>query len=283
MIFSKTLKSPIALEGRGVHSGKPVRLRLLPSSSGGIVFRRSDLGGAEMAPALDQVESRNSTTLLGARFKVQTVEHLLAALWVFGIDTLVIELDADEIPIMDGSAEPFAQALQTAGAAVLPFPRPALRIIQPFSLEDQGASIAFAPPDPAGGLEIAYTIEYDHPAVGFRTLSLPLRWDVFIREVAPARTFGFIRDVERLHAQGLALGASLENTVVLDETGVIGGSLRFPDEFVRHKHLDLAGDLALLGRSLLGRVTARKAGHRLHLQAVRYLLSHPELTAEDRN
>jgi len=281
MIHSKTLRLPVGMEGIGVHSGKPVRLRLLPSASGGIVFRRTDLGGAEMTLGPGRVESRNGTTLCGADFKIQTVEHLLAALWVFGIDTLVIELDAGEVPIMDGSAAPFARAMEAAGAVDLPVPRVALRIVRGFSLEDRGAMIAFAPPAPGGGLEIDYTIEYAHPAIGVRSLALPLRWEVFSREIAPARTFGFLKDVEGLRAQGLALGASFENTVVLDDVGIVGSPLRFPDEFIRHKHLDLAGDLALLGRPLRGRVTARKAGHRLHLAAVQHLLDHPDLTVEE--
>jgi UDP-3-O-[3-hydroxymyristoyl] N-acetylglucosamine deacetylase len=277
MVFSKTLAGPVAFEGIGVHSGKSVRLRLLPSPAPGIVFRRTDLAKAEMPLAFDRVESRNSTTLCGDRFQVRTVEHLLAALWVPGIDSLMIELDADEIPIMDGSAEPFARALQTAGLAMLPFPQAALRVVRPFMLEDGGATIAFAPPGEENELEISYTINYAHPAIGVQALRRPLRWDVFVGEIAPARTFGFLKDVEGLHAQGLALGASVENTVVLDETGVMNGPLRFPDEFVRHKLLDLAGDLALLARPLYGRVTAVKAGHRLHFAAVRHLLDHPEL------
>jgi len=280
MIPSKTVSGPLSFEGVGVHSGKRVHLRLLPSPAGRIIFRRTDLGGLEMPLEFDRVESRNSTTLVGDRFSVRTVEHLLAALWARGIDSLVVELDAEEIPILDGSAAPFVQALQTSGFEDLPSSRPALRVVQPFSLEDRGASIAFAPPGESGGLEIAYSIEYDHPAIGVRTLAQRFSWDVFAREIAPARTFGFLKDFEGLKAQGLALGASFENTVVLDENGIVSGPLRYPDEFVRHKLLDLVGDLALLGRPLSGRVTAVKAGHRLHLQAVRYFLDHPECAAE---
>jgi UDP-3-O-[3-hydroxymyristoyl] N-acetylglucosamine deacetylase len=230
---------------------------------------------------LGRVESRNSTTLLGPEFKVQTVEHLLAACWALGLDSLVVELDADEIPIMDGSAGPFVEALESAGERSLGRSTPAFEVARAFSLEDRDASILFEPPDPAGApLELSYTIEYAHPSIGRQSLTLPVDRGVFSREVAPARTFGFLKDVEALHAQGLALGASLANTVVLDAAGIVNPPLRFPDEFVRHKHLDLIGDLALLGRPLRGRVTAARAGHRLHLQAVRHLLDHPDLRVE---
>jgi len=278
MGFSKTVAGSVSFEGVGVHSGRPVHLRLVPADKPGVVFRRTDLENAEMPLAADKVESHNSTSLIGERFKVQTVEHLLAALWVPGIDSVVIELDADEVPILDGSAEPFARAIQTAGITVLRFPQPFLRLIHPFRMEDgKGASLSFFPVGSGEDSDLSYEIAYEHPAIGTQSLRRPLRWDVFIREIAPARTFGFFKDVEDYHARGLALGASLENTVVLDEAGVMNGPLRFPDEFVRHKLLDLAGDLALLGRPFRGRVSGVKAGHRLHLEAVRHLLGHPEL------
>ncbi|MBN1938953.1 MAG: UDP-3-O-[3-hydroxymyristoyl] N-acetylglucosamine deacetylase [Candidatus Aminicenantes bacterium] len=278
MGFSKTIAGPVALEGVGVHTGRPVRLRLLPAERPGILFRRIDLDGAEMALAPDRVESQNSTTLVGDRFSVRTVEHLLAAFWVPGIDALVVELDADEIPILDGSAEPFAKALQEAGISVLPHPQPVLRLVRPFRVEDEaGASIEFSPIATGEDLDLSYTIVYDHPAIRTQSLRRPLRWSIFLREIAPARTFGFMKDLEAYQAGGLALGSSVENTVALDETGVMNGPLRFPDEFVRHKLLDLTGDLALLGRPFRARVAAEKAGHRLHLKAVRHLFDHPEL------
>jgi UDP-3-O-[3-hydroxymyristoyl] N-acetylglucosamine deacetylase len=278
MGFSKTIAGPAEFEGLGVHSGRPVRLRLLPADRQGLVFRRTDLDNAEMALSSARVESENCTTLVGERFSVRTVEHLLAALWIPGIDALTVELDADEIPILDGSAEPFALGLQAAGISILTHPQPVLRLVGSFRIEgERGASIEFAPVGPGEDLDLAYTIVYEHPAIGTQTLRRPLRWSVFLREIAPARTFGFLKDVEAYRARGLALGASVENTIVLDESGVVNGPLRFPDEFVRHKLLDLAGDLALLGRPLRARVTAEKAGHRLHFQAVRHLLDHPEL------
>lgn len=276
MLYSKTLAAPVSFEGIGVHSGRPVRLRLLPSRRPGIVFRRTDLGNAEMSLSAARAEARNCTVLQGEPFSVRTVEHLLAALWIPGIDSLVVELDGDEVPIMDGSAEPFARAIQTAGVEALPSSGGTLSVVKPFRLEDGEAEIVFSPAGSDGDLEATYTIVFPHPAIGEQTLRRPLRWDVFIREIAPARTFGFYKDVDQLRARGLALGSSFENSIVLDEMSVMNGQLRFPDEFVRHKLLDLAGDLALLGRPLRARVSAVKAGHRLHHEAVRFLLDHPD-------
>jgi UDP-3-O-[3-hydroxymyristoyl] N-acetylglucosamine deacetylase len=282
MAFQRTIGRMTELTGVGVHSGKAVRLRLWPSDGGRIVFRRADLGGLETALSADKAEARNSTALVGGAFRVQTVEHLLASLFAFGVGSLVVELDADELPIMDGSALPFARAVAAAVPRDLEAGVDPIVIRTPFSIEDEGASIAFEPPgggDPRLGL--SYTIVYDHPAIGEQSREVRLDADTFLREIAPARTFGFLKDVDDLHRRGLALGASMDNTVVLDEAAVVSGPLRFPDEFVRHKLLDLAGDLALIGRPLRGRVAARRAGHRLHLRAVRHLLDHPGLWADE--
>ena len=256
MGFSKTIAGPVAFEGVGVHSGTPVHLRLLPAERPGIIFRRTDLENAEMPLTAERVESHNSTTLTGDRFSVRTVEHLLAALWVPGIDALTVELDADEIPILDGSAGPFAQAVQSAGITVLPFRQPTLRLVKPFRVDDgAGASVVFSPAGPGEDLDLSYTIVYDHPAIRTQSLRRPLRWDIFVREIAPARTFGFLKDVPELHRQGLALGGSFANALVLDDEKVVNGPLRFPDEFVRHKILDIIGDLYLLGYPVRGKVT----------------------------
>jgi UDP-3-O-[3-hydroxymyristoyl] N-acetylglucosamine deacetylase len=280
MDAQKTLARPVELEGLGVHSGRAVRLGLFPSSSGEILFRRTDLGGAELLLRPDRVESRNSTTLVGDHFKVQTVEHLLAALYAYGVGSLVIALDADEIPIMDGSALPFVRALEKAGFADLAARRPVLKVRKTVLREEKDAWVRLDPV--AGGEELAleYTIVYSHPSIGTQRLGLSLTPASFAEGIAPARTFGFLKDVELYHKQGLALGASIDNTVVLDETSVVNPPLRFPDEFVRHKLLDITGDLALLGRPLAAKVTAYKAGHRLHLETVLFLLAHPEYWAE---
>jgi UDP-3-O-[3-hydroxymyristoyl] N-acetylglucosamine deacetylase len=276
MAVQKTLSRGIELSGVGVHSGKPVHLAVLPAEEGGLVFRRTDLDGLETPLGGGRFEVRNSTALVGEKFRVGTIEHLLAALFAFGVRNALIALDADEVPILDGSALPFVRAIETAGTGVLTAPVAGLRIVKPFAVEEGGASIVVEPPRTGDDLELSYSIEYAHPAIGTQALSVKLDSGAFARDVAPARTFGFLRDVEALRGQGLALGASYENTVVLDADRVVSGPLRFPDEFVRHKLLDLTGDLALLGRPLAGRITAHKAGHRLHLEVVRFLLAHPE-------
>jgi len=273
MAFQRTIGREAALAGHGVHSGKAVKLRLLPSDTGRIVFRRTDLGGLEMPLSAAAAESRNNTSVVGTAFRIQTVEHLLAALWAFGVGSLVVELDSDELPIMDGSSLPFAEAVAAAGTRELGDQVDPIVIRTTFAVEEEGASIEFGPWGSGGsGLELSYTIVYAHPAIGEQSREINFDPETFLRQIAPARTFGFLKDVEGLRRQGLAQGASLANTVVLDDSGVLNGPLRFPDEFVRHKLLDLAGDLALIGRPLSGRVAARKAGHRLHLKAVRHLL-----------
>ena len=278
MPLRNTLAREFSLEGVGVHSGKPVRLTLLPSEAGCIVFRRSDLGGREAQLAGAGFEALNSTTVLAGGFKIRTVEHLLATLFANGVGSAIIVLDADEVPILDGSARPFVRALEAAGTRPWDAPSPGLRIARPFAVSGGGASVVVEPPAADAALDLTYTIEYPHPSIGRQSLSLRLTPGAFAREIAPARTFGFLGDVEELHRRGLALGASFDNTVVLDAGTVVSGPLRFPDEFVRHKLLDLAGDLALLGRPLAARVTAFKAGHRLHIEAVKFLLSNPDFT-----
>lgn len=276
MAANKTIQKEISLSGVGIHSGKNVRLVLKPAESGEITFLRVDLGRLEARLNPRNLEARNSTTLLGEKFEVRTVEHLMAALFAFGINSLSIELDADEIPIMDGSARPFALAIKEAGMRRLALPIHPLKIRKPLILEEKDAFVSAAPSPSGGGVELSYSIEYPHPAIRRQSLSLKLSPQSFVREIAPARTFGFLKDVERLRSRGLALGGSFENAVVLDEEKVLNGPLRFPDEFVRHKLLDLAGDLGLLGRPLIGRFEAHKAGHRLHVKLVHFLLDHPE-------
>jgi UDP-3-O-[3-hydroxymyristoyl] N-acetylglucosamine deacetylase len=279
MAVQKTLSREFELPGVGVHSGKPVRLAVFPMGEGGLVFRRTDLDGLEIPLRGGRFEARNSTAIVAGKFRIATIEHLLAALFAFGVRDAVITLDADEVPILDGSALPFVRAIEQAGTRVLTSPAAGLRIVRPFAVEEDGASIVVEPPLAGDALDLSYSIEYVHAAIGTQTLSVTLDPESFAREIAPARTFGFLRDVEALRARGLALGASYENTVVLDADRVVSGPLRFPDEFVRHKLLDLTGDLALLGRPLAGRITAQKAGHRLHLEVVRFLRAHPEYTA----
>jgi UDP-3-O-[3-hydroxymyristoyl] N-acetylglucosamine deacetylase len=273
MAAKNTIQKEIALSGIGIHSGENVSLILKPSSSGVITLRRKDLGHTEIKVDFQRMKAKRGSFLATDKGKILTLEHLLAVLYVFGIDSLVIELDGGEIPIMDGSAWPFVQALREAGIKPLPQKKKSIRILKPYSIQEKDASLSFYP-DP--DFKITYSIEYDHPAIKRQELSLPINLKNFVKEIAPARTFGFLKEVPHLLKEGLALGGSLENAIVLDEEKVINGPLHFPDEFVRHKILDLIGDISLLGSPVLGHFKAHKAGHVLHLKAVQFILHSPE-------
>jgi len=280
MIEKRTIQKKVHLSGIGVHSGTNVDLILRPSSSGQILFRRTDLNNLEFTLDSKKIETLSSTSLAGEDYKIQTIEHLMAVLYAFGIDSLIIELDGNEIPIMDGSASPFVQAILKAGITLLPEKKKIIRILKPFIIEEKVASVSFYPDS---DFKITYCIEYDHPAIQKQELSLSINLKNFVTAIAPARTFGFLKDVPALRAQGLALGGSLENAVVLDEKKVISGPLRYPEEFVRHKILDLIGDLSLLGSPVLGHFKAHKAGHALHLKAINFILDSPEFWTYDEN
>jgi UDP-3-O-[3-hydroxymyristoyl] N-acetylglucosamine deacetylase len=269
----RTLRRDVRFSGVGVHSGQEVSLRLAPSSSGEIVFRRTDLGNLEVRIDPESVEARNSSVLVAPQCRIRTIEHLMATLFIFGIDSLTIELDGDEIPALDGSAVPFAEAVQEAGVRPVEGRKRSIRILEQITIYEKGASILCYPDS---DFRVSYFIEYPHPAVGHQELSLAMTLESFVSEIAPARTFGFLKDVESLNRQGLALGGSLENAIVLDDVAVLNPPLRFPDEFVRHKILDLIGDFSLLGHPLIGHFRAYKAGHALHLRTVRYLLDNPD-------
>jgi len=273
MISKNTIQKEIHLSGVGIHSGKNVDLLLKPSSSGEITFRRTDLDNLELALDPKKIETKNSTYLVSEECKIQTLEHLLAVLYMFGIDSMIIEINGDEIPAMDGSASPFAQAILNAGVMSLPDRKKSIKITKPFSLDEKDAAFSFSPDS---DFKITYSIEYDHPAIQKQELTLSMNQENFLKEIAPARTFGFLKDVPALRAQGLAAGGSLDNAVVLDEKSVINGPLRYPDEFVRHKILDLIGDLSLMGSPLIGHFKAQRAGHSLHLKAIHFLLDNPE-------
>lgn len=278
MIEKSTIQKEVHLSGIGVHSGTNVDLILRPSSSGQILFRRTDLNNLEFTLDSKKIETLSSTSLAGEDYKIQTIEHLMAVLYAFGIDSLIIELNGNEIPIMDGSASPFVQAILKAGITLLPEKKKIIKILKPFIIKEKEASVSFYPDS---DLKITYCIEYDHPAIQKQELSLSINLKNFVTAIAPARTFGFLKDVPALRAQGLALGGSLENAVVLDEKKVISGPLRYPEEFVRHKILDLIGDLSLLGSPVLGHFKAHKAGHALHLKAINFILDSPEFWTYD--
>jgi UDP-3-O-[3-hydroxymyristoyl] N-acetylglucosamine deacetylase len=269
----KTLKKVKEITGVGVHSGQKINLTLRPSDAGYIEFIRTDLKNSAIKIDPRRIEAKFSTALKDKDKTIQTPEHLLAVLYVFGIDSLSIELDGKEIPILDGSAEPFVRLIQDGGTRELSEKKKKSKILQPFRVQAGDASITV---EPADDCRITYIIEYDHPVLRRQEIDLSISTDVFIKEIAPARTFGFLKDVPAMRSQGLALGGSLENAIVLDEHKVINGPLRFPDEFVRHKVLDFLGDLSLLGCSVSGHFKAYKAGHFLHHKLVLFLLDNPE-------
>ena len=273
MIYRRTLRREVACTGIGLHSGKPVRLRLLPApAEHGIRFARTDVG-VEIPATLAHIGGQDhATTLTLGGVSIGTVEHLLAALSGLGVDDVRVEVDGPEVPILDGSAAPFVILLHEAGLRPLAVPRVLLKVLAPVEVRHGGKGARLVPAD---HFEVSYSIGFDHPLLRHQALSLRLTPRTFTDAIAPARTFGFLREVEMLRKSGLALGGSLENAVVIGETGVLNNKLRFEDEFVRHKILDAVGDLALLGRPLVGRLEATRAGHALHAAVARKLLATP--------
>ncbi len=269
----RTIGKALSFRGIGVHSGKAVDLVLKPSESGQIVFRRTDMGGLEIVLDPRATGARNCSYLVSGDCRIQTVEHLLASLSCFGVDSLLIEVNGGEVPILDGSALPFAEALAGAGSRPIGPGKRILKVRKRFALKAGGTSLEVLPDR---GFRVSYFIDFDHPAVGKQEIDIKVTQRTFRSGIAPARTFGFLKDVPELRRRGLALGGSLENALILDDEKVLNGPLRFPDEFVRHKVLDLVGDLYLLGCPVLGRFVARKAGHGLHLEAVKFLVDRPE-------
>jgi UDP-3-O-[3-hydroxymyristoyl] N-acetylglucosamine deacetylase len=273
MIYRRTLRREVACTGIGLHCGRPVRLRLRPApAEHGIRFRRTDVG-VEIPATLGHIGAQDhATTLLRDGVSIGTVEHLLAALFGLGVDDAVVEVDGPEVPVLDGSAAPFVILLHEAGLRPLAVPRKQIKVLEPVEVVHGAKSARLVP---AEHLEVRYAIGFDHPLLRHQALSLRVTARTFTEQIAPARTFGFLREVEMLRKSGLALGGSLENAVVIGETGVLNNKLRFEDEFVRHKILDAVGDLALLGHPLMGRLEATKAGHALHAAVARKLLDSP--------
>jgi UDP-3-O-[3-hydroxymyristoyl] N-acetylglucosamine deacetylase len=265
MNAQRTLRRSISCAGIGLHSGNKVTLSLKPAlADSGIRFRRSDLGGLEVPATVEHVGGiKLATGLMRDAVKVDTVEHLLAAFISVGIDNAVVELNSPEVPIMDGSAAPFVYLIQEAGVKAQPIPRKYLKIVRPIAISRGDKRIALYPSD---HFKVTYSISFDHPLLRHQSRTLRITEDSFIDEIAPARTFTFLKDVERLRQNGLALGGSLDNAIVLGETGVLNNALRFEDEFVRHKILDAVGDLALVGHPVIGHLVAHRAGHALHTE-----------------
>ncbi len=257
--------------GVGLHSGAPVHLRILPAPAGsGIVFRRVDLDGFEVE-AISRNVARVSyaTSLMKKGVLISTTEHLLSAFTGTGIDNAIVELDNLELPILDGSARPFVELIQQVGIRKLRRPRTYLRIRHALEMREGDKFIAVYPAD---NYSVSYTINFPHPLIGKETLSVELANGNYFREIAAARTFGSRQDEKTLRNMGLIRGASRDNCVVLTKDGIENPPLRFADEFVRHKVLDLIGDLALLGKQILGNVVADRAGHAMHTALVSRLL-----------
>jgi UDP-3-O-[3-hydroxymyristoyl] N-acetylglucosamine deacetylase len=263
MNSQRTLRRQVSCAGIGLHSGNKVTLTLRPApANSGIRFRRTDLGGAEVNACVGNVAGfRYATALVQGGTSVETVEHLLASLVILGIDNVTVDLDYPEVPIMDGSAAPFVYLIHEAGVRSLPVPRRFLRVIRPIELGQRDKGIALYPSD---CFKISYSISYDHPLLRHQARTMTIDEPTFVEQIAPARTFTFLKEVEMLRKQGFAMGGSLENAVVVGETGILNNPLRFDDEFVRHKMLDAIGDLALLGMPVMGHLVAHRGGHSLH-------------------
>ncbi|AXM96327.1 UDP-3-O-acyl-N-acetylglucosamine deacetylase [Pseudomonas plecoglossicida] len=276
MIRQRTLKNTIRATGVGLHSGEKVYLTLKPAPvDTGIVFRRADLDPVvEIAARAANVgETTMSTTLVNGDVKVDTVEHLLSAMAGLGIDNAYVELSASEVPIMDGSAGPFVFLIQSAGLEEQDAAKKFIRILREVTVVEGDKSATFLPFD---GFKVSFEIDFDHPVLKGQTQSAVVDFSStsFVKEVSRARTFGFMRDIEYLRKHNLALGGSVENAIVVDETGVLNeDGLRSDDEFVKHKILDAIGDLYLLGNSLIGEFKGYKSGHALNNQLLRKLIS----------
>jgi UDP-3-O-[3-hydroxymyristoyl] N-acetylglucosamine deacetylase len=258
-----TLRRSISCTGIGLHSGNKVTLSLKPAPADfGIRFRRTDLGCLEIPATVQHLAGINYATGLSRDAgSVDTVEHLLSALASLGVDNVVVELNHPEVPIMDGSAAPWVYLINEAGLKRLATPRRYLKVLRPISLSRGDKRIAIYPSD---HFKVTYSIAFDHPLLRHQSRTMRVTADAFVEDIAPARTFGFLKEVEMLRQQGLALGGSLENAIVIGDTGVLNNALRFDDEFVRHKILDVIGDLALVGHPVIGHVVAHRGGHALH-------------------
>jgi UDP-3-O-[3-hydroxymyristoyl] N-acetylglucosamine deacetylase len=267
----KTINTDVSITGIGLHSGIYTTVELHPVPAGsGITFVRADLHGLRIPALQASTTALDYATTVGKDdVQVGTVEHLLSALMACGITDVDILIDGPEVPIIDGSALPFMHLIDAAGIRELGVDIPVLRLRETIEVVDGEKSIRIAP---ANRLSIRYRIDFNHPLIGRESMHFDFDHDNFLRKIAPARTFGFMRDVEKMRAAGLARGGSVENAVVLDDRGVVNGPLRFRDEFVRHKILDLIGDLALIGRPIVGEITASKAGHALHSRFVEKIL-----------
>jgi len=272
LIKQTTLATPVETSGIGLHTAVPVQLRILPAPPDtGYVFKRTDLGGFEIPASVEFIAHCSyATTLMRTGVMLSTVEHLLAALRGMQVDNAFIEVDNLELPIMDGSAEAFIELIERAGIVQQPLARKALMVRERVAVEQGERRISV---EPAENYEIDCLIDFKHPMIGRQNFCFDLTDGAFGREIAAARTFGFTEEIEALRRANLIRGGSLENAVVLTPEGMLNDTtLRFADEFVRHKILDIVGDLALLGMPLMGRIKAERSGHILHAALMTKLL-----------
>src|SRR5581483_5568908 len=275
----QTIRSAVECRGIGLHSGAPVFLRILPAPAGaGIIFRRSDLDGFEVeATGRNVARVSYATSLMKKGVLISTTEHLLSAFIGTGIDNAIVELDNLELPILDGSAQPFVELIRKVGIRAQRRSRTYLRILRELELREGDKFIGVYP---AESYSVSYTINFPHPLIGKETFCVDLSDGNYLREIAAARTFGFLHEADAMRQQGLIRGASAENAIVLTREALMNPPLRFADEFVRHKILDLIGDLALLGKRILGNVVADRAGHAMHTALVSRLLRDRSLWEE---
>jgi UDP-3-O-[3-hydroxymyristoyl] N-acetylglucosamine deacetylase len=273
MTFQRTIAAPVICSGIGLHTGSKTTVTIRPAlPNHGIVFWRTDLPGKQRIRAhAERVGGVNfATTLTGDNFVIGTVEHLMAALHGHGVDNALVEVTGDELPIMDGSAAAFSCLIASAGLRVQNAPRRYLQVLKPVSISEGDKRAALYPAD---GFAVTYEIAYAHPVIKNQRFDIVVTPESFQSELAPARTFGFLNEVNMMRESGLATGGGLQNAIVVGNFSVLNdGGLRFPDEFVRHKALDAVGDLYLAGYPILGRLHAYKAGHALNHKLVMRLL-----------
>jgi len=269
--FEQTIRAAVECSGVGLHSGVPVQMRILPAPSGtGIVFRRADLDDFQVeAIGRNVAKVSYATSLMKKGVLISTTEHVLSAFVGMGLDNAIVELDNLELPILDGSALPIVEMVQRVGLRRQKRLRQYLRVLRPVEVREGEKFVGLYP---AESFAVSYKIYFNHPLIGEESISVDLSRGDYARDIAPARTFGFLHEAQALQNMGLIRGASEENAIVLTPDGVKNGPLRFSDEFVRHKVLDLIGDLSLIGHQVLGRVVADRAGHAMHTALVSRLL-----------
>ncbi len=277
MRAQQTLANAVSCAGIGLHSGQPVTLTLKPAPTNtGVVFiNRNGKDGASLAASVEHlVPTELCTAISGNGFQVKTIEHILAALAGLDIDNVYVEVDAGEAPVMDGSAAHFVRLIRSAGIVTQSRRQPYLKITRPLEVVDGDRRVRI---EPSSTTKVTYSIHYNHPLIQTQTYFYEHSAHAFEREIADARTFGFLQEVEALWARGLGQGGNLDNTIVLSQDGILNESgLRFADEFVRHKILDLIGDFSLLGVPFIGHLIAERSGHAIHTRLVQQILNHPD-------